>query len=311
MDGKRPRATTAGTRSKCLDALPPIAAMSHTLSLTDRDRHLLRDVWCYRYLTSTQVARLRFSHPKVAQRRLRQLTAAGFLLRFHPTEATKAGFQTWWYALTRPGAREVSTTGLPLAAVLPPTRQPRTLGFLAHHTQTTDFRLWLHEACEPTSGFSYSYLPSYDETTVNGRRSRRAALPLPGSPGSLVPDGVFTLTHRDRSALFLLEVDRGTEPLTGRHPNAIERKLQAYRTAYDTHAEDHLANLFRADLTGFRILCLVPDAARQARFLELAHRLDLAPLVWVTTTSLTQERGKLDAKAWAVTSTTDLHALTE
>jgi hypothetical protein len=287
-------------------------SVSHPPSLTDRDTRLLQDTGRYRYLTSAQVARLHFSHLKVAQRRLRQLVTAGLLRRFHPSEATKAGFQTWWYALTRPGAREVSaTTGLPLAVVLPPTRQPRTGGFLAHHTQTTDFRIWLHEACTPTSGFSYSYLPSYDETTVNGRRSRRAALPLPGSPGSLVPDGVFTLTHRDRSALFLLELDRGTEPLTGRHPNAIERKLQAYRTAYDTHAEDHLASLFHASLTGFRILCLVPDPARQARFLELAHRLDLAPLVWVTTTNLTQERGRLDTKAWAVTSTTDLHALTE
>lgn len=286
--------------------------MHRPCTLTLRDRALLCDTWRYRYLTSGQVARLHFSHPKVAQRRLRQLVAAGFLRRFHPSEATKAGFQTWWYALTRPGAREVSAaTGLPVAAVLPPTRQPRTLGFLVHHTQTTDFRLWLHEACTPSSGFSYAYLPSYDETTSNGRRSCRAALPLPGSPGSLVPDDVFTLTHGDRSALFLLEVDRGTEPLTGHHPNAIERKLLAYRTAYDTHAEDHLASVFGADLTGFRILCLVPDAARQARFLELAHRLDLVPLVWVAMTSLTQDRGRLDAPAWAVTSTTDLHALTE
>lgn len=281
-------------------------------TLTPRDIALLRDTGRYRYLTSSQVARLHFSHPKVAQRRLRQLVAAGLLRRFHPSEVTRAGFQTWWYALTRPGAREVSAaTGLPLTAVLPPTRQPRTLGFLAHHTQTTDFRLWLHEACTPTSGFSYAYLPSYDETTSNGRRTRRAALPLAGTPGSLVPDGVFTLTHGDRSALFVLEVDRGTEPLTGHHPNAIERKLLAYRTAYDTHAEDHLATLFGVDLSGFRILCLVPDAARQARFLELARRLDLLPLVWVTTTSLTRDRGRLDTAAWAVTSTTDLHALSE
>jgi hypothetical protein len=281
--------------------------MSRTPHPTDRDRSLLRDVWRYRYLTSRQVTRLHFTHHKVAQRRLRQLTTAGFLHRFSPTDANRAGFRTWWYCLARAGAHIASRdSGVSLGVALPPTRRPRTLWFLAHHSQTTDFRLWLHEACQAPSGFSYDYLPSYGDT--NGR----PALPLGGTSGALFPDGAFTLTRGDRSALFFLEVDRGTEPLTGKHPNAIARKLTAYRTAYDSGAEAHLAGLFPgAVVSGFRILWVVPDAARQARLVELAGRLDLAPLVWVATARLTQDRGKLDTKAWAVTTTNDLHALNE
>jgi len=117
--------------------------------VTLRDVAILRDVGQYRYLTSAQVLRLHFGSRKVAQRRLRALTTVGLLHRFSPAEAHRAGFRTWWYALSRAGARHLSTLeGFPLAAVLPPTRPPSTLGFLAHHALTTDFRIWLHEVCK-------------------------------------------------------------------------------------------------------------------------------------------------------------------
>jgi hypothetical protein len=108
-----------------------------------------------------------------------------------------------------------------------------------------------------------------------------------------------------------LEIDRGTEPLTGKHHSSIARKLLAYREAYDAKAEEHLAATLQASVTGFRLLCVVPDEDRQARFVELAEQLDLAPLVWVTTHHVLQDRGKLDTPCWAVRSPTDRHALTE
>ena len=279
--------------------------------ITARDVALLRDTWQYRYLTSHQVARLHFGSQKVAQRRLRKLTGAGLLQRFCPAEAKRAGFQTWWYCLSRPGARLISSNErLPLNAVLPPTRHPRTLGFLAHHALLTDFRVWLYEACANMPGFTYRFIPSYEEATIDGRRERRAAISL-GTDRVLFPDGALVLTKADRHALFFVEIDRGTEPLTGKHPNAIERKLTSYRAAYDASAEEQFAHRVQATVQGFRLLCIVPDETRQARFIDLAERLDLAPLVWVTTAQHTQAPGKLDTTMWTVTPAGDRHALTE
>jgi hypothetical protein len=275
--------------------------------LTDRDQHILREVWEHRYLTSAHVARLHFSHRKLAQRRLRVLTHAGLLQRFAPLEARHAGFQTWWYCLTRTGARRVSEAEeLPLTVVLPPTHTPRTLGFLAHHALTTDFRLWLREACASTQGFAHRYLPA----DMSRGAGHRAALPLPGGR-VVLPDGAFVLTRGDRCALFVLEADRGTEPLTGTHPSSLTRKLLAYRDAYDARAEAHLARLLHATVSGFRILLLVPDHERQQRLVALAARLDLTPLVWVATHDVLQERGKLEAACWAVSLEDRLHALSE
>lgn len=274
---------------------------------TDRDHQLLRDVWQFRYLTSAQVTRCHFRSQKVAQRRLRALTAAGLLRRFAPVEARHAGFQTWWYTLSRAGARHVSKAqGLPLAAVLPPTRIPQSFGFLTHHALVTDFRLWLHEAATSAPEFSTHFLSS---APPRGE-GRRAALPLP-SGRAVLPDGAFVLTRGDRHALFLLEVDRGTEPLTGRHPSSLARKLAAYRDAYDAQAEAHLAALFQVSVRGFRILCVVPEEKRQRRLVELAAQLDLAPLVWVTTHAVLAERGRLERACWAVRPEDRLHALSE
>lgn len=269
---------------------------------------LLQDVGRFRYVTSVQIARLYFNKSqKVAQRRLRALTSAGLLQRFAPSEARRAGFQTWWYALARAGARLVSEAeGLPLAAVLASTRMPRTAGFLAHHALVTDVRLWLREACASTPEFSHRFLSTYETRGVE----RRAALPLPGGR-VVLPDGAFLLTRGDRHALFLLEADRGTEPLTGTHPSSLTRKFLAYREAYDTRAEEHLAALFQARVRGFRITCVAPDEKRQHRLVELAARLDLAPLVWVTTQARIHELGRLDAPIWAVTEPDDVHALSE
>jgi hypothetical protein len=231
----------------------------------------------------------------------------GFLQRFAASEARRAGFQTWWYTLSRAGARQVSAhIGMRLSDTLPPTRAPRTLGFLAHHALTIDVRLWLREACASAPGFAHRVLSSF----APRGEGRRAVLPLPDGR-VVLPDSAVLLTKGSRHALFALEVDRSTEPLTGTHPSSLARKLIAYREAYDTRAEAHFAALFHARVTGFRVLCVVPDDARQRRLVELAARLDLTPLVWVTTHARMQERGRLDAPIWAVTEPNDLHALSE
>lgn len=231
----------------------------------------------------------------------------GLLQRFAPSEARRAGFQTWWYALSRTGTRLVSEAqGLPLAAVLPPTRTPRTMGFLAHHALVTGFRLWLAEACASTPEFAYRYLPG----DAPRGEAQRAVLPLPGGR-VVLPDGAFVLSKGARYALFVLEADRATEPLTGTHPSSLTRKLLAYREAYDIRAEAHLATLLQARVHGFRILCVVPTEDRQRRLVALAAQLDLAPLVWATTHHVLQERGRLERACWAVSPEDRLHALSE
>lgn len=280
---------------------------------TTRDLAVLRDLWLYRYLTTSHIARLHFGHAKLAQRRLRILTARRLVDRFLPPAARQAGFGAWWYRLASKGAHHLAETqGLAPKDLLPPKRSPRTLRFLDHHALVTTIRIWLREGtAKRTDGFRYEFIPEYEEVRRKGKRHRRIALTVPGHRRTLIPDGAFTLQRGGTTALFFLEADRGTEPLTGKHPGAIERKLTLYRDAFDTNAEAHYGRLFGAELRGFRILCTVPDADRQAGFLILAAHLELAPLVWVTTNDTFNTNGDLARACWLTEPDGTPRAMTE
>ncbi len=282
---------------------------------TSRDEMILKDVWLYRYLQTRQIARLHFGgNIKIAQRRMRKLYEAGMVRRFRSDAALRAGFRTWVYRLARRGAEVLSgILGEPARDLMPPTRPPNSMRHLDHHRDLTDFRIWLREGCVASDGrFGYKFIPGYEEIRGGGARRRRIALNLPEIRTSLIPDGAFTLDSEDgRSALFLLEIDRGTEPLTGRHPSSIEKKFFSYNQAFDGFAERLYERLFESEFRGFRILCLVPDEKRRAGFLRLAEMTDVKPLVWVGLSPLVESPGDLEAPLWLFSADEEPRALTE
>jgi len=292
-----------------------MAGRSESFKPTARDEKILKDVWLYRYLQTRQIARLHFGgNIKIAQRRMRKLFDAGLVRRFRSDAALRAGFRTWVFRLARRGAEILSgSLGEPARDLMPPTRPPNSIRHLEHHRELTDFRIWLREGCEASNGsFGYKFIPGYEEIRGFGSRMRRIALVLPEYRTSLIPDGAFTLDTRDgRSALFLLEIDRGTEPLTGRHPSSIEKKFILYNRAFDGFAERRYERLFETEFHGFRVLCLVPDEKRRAGFLRLARMTDIKPLVWVGLTEVVETPGDLSTPWWMFSENEKPRALTE
>jgi len=237
-----------------------MAGPSASFSPTFRDQQILKDLWLYRYLQTPQIARLHFDSLKVAQRRMRRLHEAKLVERFRADMALRAGFRTWVYRLARPGAQLLSREiREPVKSLLPPIRSPASLRYLEHHRELTDFRIWLREGCRFSEGeFGYRFIPDYEEIRHMGRRRRRVALDFPETQTQLIPDGVFTLDRQGgRSVLFTLEIDRGTEPLRGRHPSSIKRKFLLYEHAFNNCAEKQYSKLFETEFRGFRILCIV------------------------------------------------------
>jgi hypothetical protein len=132
-----------------------------------------------------------------------------------------------------------------------------------------------------------------------GRRRRFAAIEVGRQDGTLVPDGVFVLSRdQDSAALFFLEVDRGTEPLRGKHPSSVSRKLEMYRKVYDAGLYTPFSEHFEHDFSGFRVAIVAPDANRVSRILEVAASVDLAPLVWATTEATVLAPGNFSAEVW-------------
>ena len=165
----------------------------HQPALMPRDHHLLADLASYRYLTAAQIARLRFGHIKLAQRRLRRLADLQLVERFQSQQLGRLGFHQWTYRLSSAGAAVAAEElGLALNLVKPPIREPRGESYLAHHRDLTDFRIWLDEGCRRSAGlFEVRLVPGYEEHRVEGRRQRRVAIPSRPERGGVVPDAVF------------------------------------------------------------------------------------------------------------------------
>lgn len=269
--------------------------------LLPRDLGILEDLEEYRYLSTAQIARLRFGNLKLAQRRMRRLISLGKVIRVPRTGLARVGFRDSFFALAPSvalpaDAASAETKPGPLAA---PTRG-FGIRYAEHHRLLTDVRIWLREAASATRGSVLCrFLPAYAEIRRDGRRVRVAAVDLGPPEGLLVPDGVFELrTSQVRAALFFLEVDRGTEPLSGKHPSSILNKLTAYRRLYDGRFFDRYCELFEHEYSGFRVLFVAPDDDRATRILEVAAKADLSPLVWAVPEAALRETGSLRAPVW-------------
>ena len=283
-------------------------------SLTERDQAVLRDLADFRYLSTRQIARLHFGNLKLTQRRLRRLLASGYVVRVPTEPAARAGFHEWVYAASPgrvgqfPGVDATRFAG----AVLDPSRG-FGLRYAAHHRVLTDFRIWLREGVTRSAGaFTCDFIPGYAESSrVQGRR-RLASIDVGTPYGLLVPDGLFVLRRSDgRAALFFLEIDRGSEPLRGKHASSVLRKLEMYRKVYDGRLFDSFSVAFDYDFSGFRVFFVTPDEARALAILNVAESADLEPLVWTTIENSLSAPGDLAAPVWKDSPEGQLRPLNE
>ena len=288
-------------------------AVPRRYQLTSRDISLLRDLARFRYITASQASRLHFGHLKLAQRRLRKLARMELLRRFQLGAPHALPDQRWFYALSAHGAKLLQKTadGGNRGGFLVK-RLPRNSGYLAHHEQLIDFWIWISEACFTNpSGFSCGFVPAFEHTHDRTSLRRRIAIDLDHGLGTYIPDAVLSLNRSDGvSALLLLEIDRGTEPLNRSSGSSVLLKLRSFAAAFD-QGFDPYKKLFGRDYTGARLLWIVPDTRRLDSVLELATCQDLEQVVWVAPSTCLGSPGGLDSRTWAVCGRQGLHRLDE
>jgi hypothetical protein len=191
--------------------------MSQDYRLMERDVQVILDVYKYRYLSVSQITSLHFPSVQTTRRRLRVMTADGYLEGF-----TASGTPESIYYVTRKGAEVVAAhLNVPLTSLkwVKSTRSPKDHYFLQHFLKTNDFRIALTKACH-ISNLQISllgYIPEYySESTgkIGAVKYIRDFICDVRDPARLIhhtPDAVFALEKDGSPALFFLEIDRGTE----------------------------------------------------------------------------------------------------
>lgn len=107
-----------------------------------------------------------------------------------------------------------------------------------------------------------------------------------GCVAGLMPDGTFSITHlgRQRTLLFFLEVDMGTEPVASKRVTTpdIRHKLLAYQSHFRTGQYKRYEQPLGASLRGFRVLFLTNASSRLASLCRLVLETPPSDFIWLT-----------------------------
>jgi len=145
----------------------------------------------------------------------------------------------------------------------------------------------------------------------NGRILITDYSPVPGTGIQgikFTPDAVFGISDSvaDKTCLFFLEVDRGTETVASpkRDMTDIRQKIINYQWYFQSLVYKRYEEVFKCPLRGFRVLFLTSTFGRLTALCKLTQEMFPREFVWLTECSRLFPDG-VSAKIWAIGG--DLH----
>jgi Replication-relaxation len=118
----------------------------------------------------------------------------------------------------------------------------------------------------------------------------------------MIPDGVFTIHDKesDKSLLFFLEVDMGTETLAkiDRTPGDVRQKIINYQALFQSNHYKRYEKIFNAEFNGFRLLFLTHLPTTMKAICGLIQEMPGSEFIWVTDQERMFSNG-ISAEIWA------------
>ena len=277
--------------------------------ITERDREILRSLDEYRLLTTEQVQRLHFPSAQTTLRRLRRLETERLVAR-----QRSLALATQAVTLTTRGAA-VLRNGDDHAEAFRrapgrPTRLPGEF-FLRHTVAVNDFRIALKlDACLRHDVELLGVVADAERSAAGPAVQPRAVLAesvaFEGERGERlahVPDLAFGLRRDGRQALFLVEVDRGTEVI-GDPKRGVGLFVRFYLRALVAGGFRGLGARLggQAGFKGFRVLVVTTSRARVEAIRDRLGTLPVDPevakkFIWLTTSEAVHS-GRLLEHEW-------------
>ena len=102
----------------------------------------------------------------------------------------------------------------------------------------------------------------------------------------LIPDGIFSISYepQQKSLLFFLEADMGTETLTSQNPsrNDFRRKILEYQHIFQSQLYKRFESIFGCQFNGFRTLVVADSKSRLSQLCRLAKSMKSTGFIWLT-----------------------------
>jgi hypothetical protein len=250
--------------------------------VTARDVAILLDLYSYRYLSFSQLARLHFPSSASAYQRLRILKRAGFVKTFNAPAIPERIF-----LLDTKGAKlvsaELDTDSLSWYRY---SKTPKDYYYLRHFLAINDFRILLTQACTDTAISLTGFIPEYiGEKTKEGHVKKHLRDTV--KEYSHTPDAVFALEKDTSTALFFLEIDRGLETVTDPQKGFL-KCVVFYLNYFIAGKYQRYESEFGKTFKSMRTIVITPSQKRLEHMREAVTSLDFTPtqakrLLWGTT----------------------------
>jgi DNA-binding Lrp family transcriptional regulator len=254
--------------------------------ITERDVAILIDLYNYRYLSFSQLARLHFSSDATAYRRLRKLKNEGLVKTFHAPAIPERIF-----SLDKEGAKlvaaelELETDGQEVSWFRY-SKTPKDYYYLRHFLAINDFRILITHACQESPITLLGFIPEYlGEKTSQGHVKKYLRDSV--NEYSHTPDGVFALEKDGNAAIFFLEIDRGLETVSDPEKGFLKCAV-FYLNYFVARKYTRYEKDFSASFKSFRALIITPSDSRLQHMREAVSNLDFHPaqakrFIWGTT----------------------------
>ncbi len=278
---------------------------TRSFKFTKRDSQILLTLYKHRFLTISQIQQVHFPSLQTAYRRMRILRETGFVSSF-----TVPNIDESIFAVGKIGLNSVAESlGVDLEELkwTGSRAKPKDHYFMQHFVAINDFRIALKQACDTSAVALLGFIPDYfgEKTRKGGvRKYIRDIICDIGSEReeiSHTPDGVFALEKNGKSALFFLEIDRGTETVSNENKGVL-KSLRFYvyyllAGGYQRYSKDFAVESFR----GFRSLCVTSSERRLQNIRQATDILEIQEKAkrfhWITTVERVQ-KGNIFEPIW-------------
>lgn len=262
----------------------------------------------YRILSAAQLAAVFRKSRQMIRRRCRTLGKEGLIQATRNDFGRNFGRPESLYGLTQRGVNVLRENGLDGDNVLYENTGPINNRVADHQLSMNWFRIHLNEIdkIEPKPTLKYwaynsPFVPLKSDGSLIttdfspiGRRTVRQV--------KFTPDAVFILTNaeRDKSLLFFLEVDCGTETLASpqRDMSDMRQKILNYQWYFQSLRYKRYEGIFKIPfLHGFRVLFFTKTAGRLAALCKLTQEMDPSEFIYISDQDSLFEDGVF-AKIW-------------
>lgn len=260
---------------------------------SNTDLQFLRTLNEYRLLSSSQLSLLCFPSRQMTRRKLKDLLTKGLVRVISWVSEGSTGRPENVYGLSEQGRAAIGQKGAAVEVRSTFSGLSEDTGNVGHQLLLNWVRLHLKGLVTARPELTVNFLSPAESIEY------RIAFPDNAGRASLIPDGICSITdsQQGKSLLFFLEIDMGTESLSGSSPGTVRAKISNYEQIFRSKSYKKFEQLLNRSFRGFRVLFVANTHNRLTQLSRLAKSDKSADFVWLTDQESLFKNG-ISGKIW-------------